>query len=137
MTKAPQHDGMAEEIRLGVQAFILETASIERDARVSELTRDEIEGLVHAVLATRALQPAAPEQIAEGEGWQPISTAPRDGTRIIVTRTAPTGRNPAKIVWGAEGAPQGWRWRQQKVIRFEPTHWRPLPAPPTNESAGQ
>jgi hypothetical protein len=42
----------AERMRLGVIAFRMEMAQIECDAQIGALTDDEIESIVHAVLAT-------------------------------------------------------------------------------------
>jgi hypothetical protein len=52
--------------------------------------------------------------------WQPIETAPRDGTSVLA-------------VW-AYGAHEvvrwcGW-WDANGFTRPEPTHWLPLPPPP-------
>ena len=68
-------------------------------------------------------------------GWQPIETAPKDGTGILVycqkSLTVPvTGGywddHPACQCWIAGGY-------MQKV--FPPTHWMPLPAPPLPDNA--
>lgn len=63
MSNETQADAMA----LGVRAFILERASMDRDARLSDLTTEEIEGLVHAVLATKALTNPAGQADGAGE----------------------------------------------------------------------
>lgn len=63
--------------------------------------------------------------------WQPIETAPKDGTRVLVARFAP-GTKYDKIM-------KVDRW-QEKYSGFglfnhtywPPTHWMPLPAPPEN-----
>jgi len=72
-------------------------------------------------------------------GWLPIETAPKDGTKIIVyckhmgvvgpsywdadrysKRPIPYWTNYGEILWG------------KKRTRFDqPTHWMPLPQPPT------
>ena len=62
--------------------------------------------------------------------WQPIETAPKDGTRFIAW-----GPNLAvaecewREAWAHYDA--GWyRSNQHPVV--EPTHWQPLPSPPVN-----
>lgn len=84
---------------------------------------------------------AAALRSAQGPQWQPIETAPRDGTRIMVAN--------AHGAWMAE-------WRQVYVSGYQPenpwfsamlnkdhiarehrhvrpTHWMPLPAAPSAE----
>lgn len=61
--------------------------------------------------------------------WQPIETAPKDGTRILAI-APPDGHQI--VAWGQSKRRANWR------INFEtgpawwgaPTHWIPLPAPP-------
>jgi hypothetical protein len=96
---------------------------------------------------------AAPEQ---AQGWQPIDTAPKDGTPILAF-----GRGTDKCMWPAdEKMPETqcviwWSWHDttrdedaggglfRKVPEralemwkpmgphwFYPTHWMPLPEPP-------
>jgi hypothetical protein len=62
--------------------------------------------------------------------WQPIETAPKDGTRVILC--AVDGNYPRV----AEGYYQrdGWHWSTDENWRdseMAPTHWMPLPVPPT------
>lgn len=70
--------------------------------------------------------------------WQPIETAPKDGMRVTLFAQGKYGPNDtywAISSWfdaahpGAmEGAQSGWAdW----PYAIEPTHWQPLPAPPT------
>lgn len=72
--------------------------------------------------------------------WQPIETAPKDGTLILLFR-------PTALPWG-KVAPGKWNsqadhkrpspfWDMWLRIggtyesrAWEPTHWMPLPAPP-------
>lgn len=56
--------------------------------------------------------------------WQPIETAPKDGTRIIV---ATTGR------YWYEKHKDGWmiaNCDEEYGMYVEATHWMPLPEPP-------
>ena len=73
---------------------------------------------------------ALPVDQVKAERWQPIETAPKDGSRLLVTRAPFTGKAPYKIVWWSSSTPKGWRWRLSKLVRFNPTHWMPLPEPP-------
>jgi hypothetical protein len=67
--------------------------------------------------------------LSETQGWQPIETAPKDGTRILIWVE---GR--ALIVhWqGPPHAPEDWPqgWRCTMFIHPDATYWMPLPAAP-------
>jgi hypothetical protein len=62
--------------------------------------------------------------------WQPIETAPKDGTRIIVANYA--------VVWPdvswVKSPRAGERWEHLNLgaVRFAPTHWMPIPKPPVS-----
>lgn len=59
--------------------------------------------------------------------WQPIETAPRDGTRILVFYPVLDGHI---FTAGFEfGTWQSGIWDGR---REQPTHWMPLPEPPEN-----
>lgn len=79
--------------------------------------------------------------------WQPIETAPRDGTAVLVMRDnwpgSPTGRalecnghnTYVAEFWQGEGGGDG-EWMcytdmvQEPECPIVPTHWMPLPPPP-------
>lgn len=69
------------------------------------------------------LERAAAEII---NGWQPIDTAPRDGTEIIVCQ-AGTG-NVEFVRFYADGE-AAWLDRTCDEF-FHPTHWMPIPESP-------
>lgn len=64
--------------------------------------------------------------------WQPIETAPKDGTHLLAYRP---GWHMAEAWWRADVPDAGWggygwfypSWDQ-------PTHWQPLPAAPAQPS---
>ena len=71
--------------------------------------------------------------------WQPIETAPRDGSLFLACHSDPAFQNPSVIYWDF-GAPSMcidgmWRTSFHDVCgdgRF--THWMPLPAPPGGDA---
>lgn len=60
--------------------------------------------------------------LAEGRGWQPIETAPRDGTRLLLYSV-----HRRRIADGEFGNYRVWSW---PYVMVEPTHWQPLPPGP-------
>jgi hypothetical protein len=66
----------------------------------------------------------------EGDGWQDIATAPsaRAGDELILIYR---GGNKVETA-----LPDGEWWRKLRVngSKTAPTHWRPLPAPPSASS---
>jgi hypothetical protein len=74
--------------------------------------------------------------------WQPIETAPMDGTNILLTPgddyriVVGWGHGPSRTFRSMEGELDGGceccgTWVSAKAIR--PTHWMPLPDPPAVE----
>lgn len=71
--------------------------------------------------------------------WQPIETAPRDGTSILLYLPNNDRRTVREAWWSIpyEGAPTGY-WttphgptgRGYIILQDAPSHWMPLPAPP-------
>jgi len=75
-------------------------------------------------IASEALQQA--EAQTWPEGWQPIETAPKDGTTILGWDTI----EHVLLFWH-DGA---WRENALADNPIPPTHWMPLPAPPAPAS---
>jgi len=66
------------------------------------------------------------------QGWQPIETAPRDYTRILVFSNRGVFAVEFDPSWGADG---WWLCVDGKHDEYPlrgnaPTHWMPLPSPP-------
>ena len=68
--------------------------------------------------------------------WQPIETAPRDGTRVILAALDEFYVRVAEGYFDDE-----WFWstdsyRELGREGISPTHWMPLPEPPNTKMAG-
>ena len=67
----------------------------------------------------------------QAAGWQPIETAPRDGTRVLTYSPTAASRwwRVTILRWHQPANPEakGFWTGERKV---QPTHWQPLPAPP-------
>lgn len=65
-------------------------------------------------------------------GWQPIATAPKDGTWLLLFRYERDGNRIAEGKWGCGlmgtygWGGNGWSY----PLNNKPTHWMPLPSPP-------
>ena len=64
--------------------------------------------------------------------WQPIETAPKDGTQILIW----DGNVRIVAEWGDVPGDlrMGW-WATNKSYLdspYEPTHWAPIPEPPND-----
>lgn len=60
--------------------------------------------------------------------WQPISTAPRDGTNILIYEADEGTVRVAR--WRDDTIPTGWSGSERT-----PSHWLPLPLPPNQLNA--
>lgn len=70
----------------------------------------------------------------ERHQWQPIDTAPKDGLKILVWSEG----HPVEVAYWEPGffSHTGWTIYQIRTDvdePFPPTHWCPLPTPPTTE----
>ena len=62
--------------------------------------------------------------------WQPIETAPKDGTEILLFCDGPF-KDIGLCYWRDDHVMTGWTWGLEQPFNFA-THWMPLPAPPSN-----
>lgn len=62
---------------------------------------------------------------AIGEGWRPISEAPRDGTTILVASAR------GDVGEAYYGIGRGWQHIVGSRLGQKMTHWRPLPPAPS------
>ena len=70
--------------------------------------------------------------------WQPIETAPKDGTPILIYGSNGRGvKQMTTALWDRDSEELGkWKlcvadgWECEEFLKREPTHWQSLPAPP-------
>ena len=60
--------------------------------------------------------------------WQPIETAPKDGTRVLVWRRDEDGYTHRRVGVDHFNVEIGKWWRSRRDMY--PTHWMPLPEAP-------
>ena len=63
------------------------------------------------------------------QGWREIESAPMDGRSVLVfcPRASDHGYERIRLTWRKDG-----KWQGANNTSWPPTHWMPLPAPPTN-----
>lgn len=79
-----------------------------------------------------------------GDGWEPIETAPKNGTQIDLwginlLHHAKKGERIVNVAWGPVIDWMGRErddWQHGRGGDFQPTHWRPLPPPPSLSNEG-
>ena len=64
--------------------------------------------------------------------WQPIETAPKDGTHILVCGPHNNGSQYMDVCGWPKNWTSKWPVAYMAYAAGEPTHWMPLPTPPTN-----
>lgn len=122
------------EKMIGVLANYLWTKQTRPGDHIWSIPADETRDF--DCLFSRALAELRERRAADQ--WQPIETAPKDGTRVLVARYMPPygwilGHANWRVVREVSG------WVSHGLGAFgelglaDPTHWRPLPAPPTQE----
>lgn len=100
--------------------------------------RDEARAAIEAMSqGASGQQPAEPGGEVE-RGWQPIETAPKDGTAILITRST---QFESEEGWHVVRWDEDW-WQVHcgkfdHLLRgADPTHWQPLPALPAAAGEG-
>lgn len=63
--------------------------------------------------------------------WQPIETAPRDGSSILTCKANGNYAASIRVCWYVVDQYEGRYWRDDGDSEPSPTHWMPIPQPPT------
>lgn len=108
---------------------------------VERLSREQEDGQCNDSLCYEAADPieALRAKLA-ATAWQPIDTAPRDGTPILTWSDGCTENEACMVMWWtAEKADRcGFGWEAYEVSHMlAPEFWMPLPAPPTDAARGK
>lgn len=68
--------------------------------------------------------------------WEPIETAPKDGTRVLVNIAPCNFGDDYGYVWAMKWCGEYQMWSMPGISGFTATHWMPLPGqPPVSASA--
>ena len=122
MTIKPWHDRIME----------LEDGVIVTELHVTRYMQAEIDELRTAVKSLA--------KDTEERGWQPIDTAPKDGTAVLVSPGTWSGRSASIAKWESDKyakKPRPYWGRDDDLGRVTisrehpPTHWMHLPPPPS------
>ncbi len=100
-------------------------------SRLTEMGEYEAVDLIDTVVA-RVTPLCAPPAAEAGDGWRDIETAPKDGRDVLV-HTLHGLRRVAFWDTARGGLWSLWPGREPA----QPTHWRPLPAPPAAQDPRQ
>jgi hypothetical protein len=103
---------------------------IEQGLRAGKLLGPEFDGASIERLAQeivtlrrRVYELEVRELKAQLVTWQPIETAPKNGTRVLVRYDVQrSSRVVGAYSWN------GWSWMSDDVGKVQPTHWMPLPS---------
>lgn len=79
-----------------------------------------------------ALRQPPPEASLGGE-WRDLASAPKDGTDFLALIPWQRKHHQMAGCFAPDGKFRSWPGRN----RYEPTHWRPLPAPPALNGGGK
>ncbi len=111
----------------------LDPRALEAAARALEEVQEQFTAECSIYIAMdheRFARAAVTAYIAEaGDGWMPIETAPKDGTKFL----GYFGNVEFyRVTWWSnrQAAQHGSGWVFSQNGLAEPTHWRSLPAPP-------
>jgi len=108
--------------------------ALEAYERLAELIRDEIRGDGLGETMGSLMIPIR-KAITESE-WQDISSAPKDGTKILMGKSSVVKSDWLEAVgsyWGKRGNTtynSFVRTMSGGTQDFKPSHWTPLPQPP-------
>lgn len=130
---------MREAERLALAGALEDLVALVRGESPSLLDEDSGGDALLSLTIDDLLKPEARLTLLEAR-WQPIESAPRDGTSVIVLVGDLVGEATCLEGESYSGSDAGWWWAntspgdyyaEKIALRHgEPTHWMPLPDPP-------
>ncbi len=114
----------------------MESEYCKLDRRVGNILKPEVNASIYMRDKNDALQTentalrAELEELKKANEWQPIETASRDGTGILVY----DGDQIIVVCFMNEKWSIGTEDGHRLYLINKPTHWHPLPTPPEEES---
>lgn len=134
MTTDQQADRLAEEAKTWISQVCI--AAHRRSPAQTKVAVEALEAFIEA-LATLARTPSVPDDVAAK--WQTIETAPKDGTAIWVIDIGALRPEAGPAHWSGSswhaGTLSDWLDIENAHEKWgywpSPTHWMPLPEPPT------
>ena len=71
-------------------------------------------------------------ELKQSQQWQPIETAPKEkGTKILLYFPAIHSKSMIELMVSQTIGNEEVTWKSDDGTIFTPTHWMPLPKPPT------
>ena len=104
--------------------------------REPEMTKEFVNDMAHKWLDEIAQLRADLASVRQAQAWQPIETAPKDGTYVLLWEAGELMPGIFSYVDFGDAAPEGYHsgWYDNQTGRYEATHathWMPLPAAPS------
>ena len=94
-----------------------------------ELSEEDLTVFARIFPAISVIESALAVNLPKVEAWQPIETAPKDGSDVLVI--GESGVHVARFV-GTNSSVNLWRYHKGTYCChvYKATHWMPLPKPP-------
>lgn len=129
-------DDAGEHVKTIWRAAVTAILSAYESAQEYYAASDAVKFLA-VQLAERAIEDVLSGSSARPGGWQPIESAPKDGTDILAVREEDGKRGRARFVVDTDDTEDGGAWwfedtwsAEQRLIC-----WQPLPSPPGSPDA--
>lgn len=116
------------EVRERIRAFVKKHGGSFHGPNIEHLSMEE--QAFYRMMVDYAASPSPPAGMSAP--WQDISTAPKDGTRVLLFYPSVYEDDQQAVGWYERDLRDGPRWMDHADAKDyeQPTHWMPRPAPP-------